>query len=292
MENETGNKLVKKGNKKFQFLFWTVFGVVFMSVLAIATTTVDETSVESVNIDLTSSTSAPTISLYPNNYVDGTGTLNRALLRFYSGPTTGYARPLSIETHIGNTTSQHPNHVTFYSDIVNLSVNSAPRAIEWYWGAPNISNYNNSADGRFRLNRLSTILFQNDWTGYYGNESTRTTGIESNGNSFGLEMDSNNDSTSSTIFKVFNYGNLVGETVSIELQSRAFVRYNGVNGTLDVGATSNKGLDLYTNGSTTARFATNGNLTLLSLKATYTNGEAYICVDNNGAIFAKETACS
>lgn len=34
------------------------------------------------------------------------------------------------------------------------------------------------------------------------------------------------------------------------------------------------------------------NITINSLASTYTNGEAYLCVDNNGTIFAKETACS
>ncbi len=287
-------------SKKIPAFIWIVLGIIFMAGLGYATTIneriVSAPMVSLENATLYSNTQIPTIYLF-SDLTDSAGVFNRSRISFYAGANQNARRMLSLEAHAGNVTSGHENHISFYSDIKNTTDD---RAMQWYWGAPDPANPNISADGSLRLVDLSYLQFENDWMGYYNNETAQSPGLKFDGNAGQILLDADNTSTASSSITLESFGSSVSETVTLFLQgTRGFWRYNGGSGQVQFGAGLTKTLALYADNKPWVEVALNGSVTMLNntagvLRVTNLTGTGndFVCVNSIGVLYRSDSACA
>lgn len=288
------NSSYTKSYKRWTAFSWFLFGLILFAGLGYATT-VNENSLISNNITLSSDNSITTINLQ-SGFMSPTGTPNRTRISFYAGSNTNAPRPLSIEAHAKNVSIDHANHVTLYSLVTNKT---ASRALEWYWGGPENGQTNLSADGSFRLVDLSYLHFENDWMGYYRNESALSPGLKFDGNAGTILLDADDSSTSSTSLTIENLGSSVSETLTVFLQgTRSFFRYNAGTNNFEFGGGLSKGATIFADNKGALNVATNGNVTFLNHTGVFKvqnltgTGNVIACISATGQFYrGNATGC-
>lgn len=202
---------------------------------------------------------------------------NKVVLSFI----TGQSEALSIVTHEQLITN-HPNHVSFYSDLTNGSDNN--KAIQWNYGI------NNNVTGILQMIRLNRLEFPENWTGYYLNQTNSFAGIDSKDSTFYIDVDSNNNNPTDRFYVTNNNrtNNFIflsdqNENNAIKYSgSRAVTGYDGSNAYLQGG--SAKGASIKVNGGTVVATAkTTGSFNLNPLVSAPTSpalGDMYTDTSN------------